>query len=720
MASNIPGFEYDIFISYRHNDNRSGWVREFVHQLSEELAATLKENVSIYFDENPHDGLRETDNVDDSLRDKLKCLIFIPILSQTYCDPKSFAWSNEFLVFKRTASEDAIGLKVKLANTNTTSRILPIRIHDLDAEDLALIENEIGPLRSVDFIFKSIGVNRPLMPTDNPDKNQNRTFYRDQVNKVANCIKEIIGGLKGGTKQVTNSRQDQTPVIQPLRRKKIAVAAGIILFLSIASFLVYHFSQAEPDKLDRSIAVLAFDDLSQNHDQEYFSDGISEELINALVKIEGLKVPSRTSSFWFKGKGTDPKEIGEKLDVALIVEGSVRKSGDKLRITAQLIDARNGYHLWSETYDHDIKDIFKAQDDVTKGIVRQLRQRLSIEGMISDRKLPTKNLEAYDLYLRGHKFFMMKGKHVYKARELLLEAVRLDPDFANAHAALAEAYAVYDLGFGDHVQAIASANRALALDSTLSSPYAVIAWSDSAARSLKSFLNMKDMDNMHSNFKRAIASDPQNSTAHLWYGINLARFGQYNQAFDQMRIAIETDPMVAVNYGALGFMETLHGDDSIGLSHLKEGVRLGWAAGYQRLALYYLDHQQWENAEKAFTEHALLTPMSGQMDHHQLVNAIRQKDIMTVRKILEPLDTRQGFVVGFKSRIAGIVGDYERVEASLADWGVAEGMRPMRKELRKREGFLKFVKENGYVQYWNKYGWPDVCFPVGENDFGCN
>jgi len=224
--------------------------------------------------------------------------------------------------------------------------------------------------------------------------------------------------------------------------------------------------------------------------------------------------------------------------------------------------------------------------------------------------------------------------------------VRLDPDFANAHAALAEAYAVYDLGFGDHVQAIASANRALALDSTLSSPYAVIAWSDSAARSLKSFLNMRDMDNMHSNFKRAIASDPQNSTAHLWYGINLARFGQYNQAFDQMRIAIETDPMVAVNYGALGFMETLHGDDSIGLSHLKEGVRLGWAAGYQRLALYYLDHQQWENAEKAFTEHALLTPMSGQMDHHQLVNAIRQKDIMTVRKILEPLDTRQGLSLG--------------------------------------------------------------------------
>src|SRR6188474_3676130 len=163
MASILPGFEYDIFISYRHNDNRSGWVREFVQALREELAATLKNPVSIYFDENPHDGLLESHLVDDSLRDKLNCLIFIPILSQTYCDEKSFAWQHEFLVFKKMTSEDSIGLKIKLPNGNTASRILPIRIHDLDLEDKLLLEKELGNiLRSIDFIFKSAGVNRPL------------------------------------------------------------------------------------------------------------------------------------------------------------------------------------------------------------------------------------------------------------------------------------------------------------------------------------------------------------------------------------------------------------------------------------------------------------------------------------------------------------------------------------------------------------------------------
>ena len=111
----LSGFEYDIFTSYRHNDNKSGWVTEFVKALQEELAATIKEPVSFYFDSNPHDGLLETHDVDDSLRDKLKCLIFIPVLSHTYCDPKSFAWKNEFLAFKKIASEDVIGLKVKLA-----------------------------------------------------------------------------------------------------------------------------------------------------------------------------------------------------------------------------------------------------------------------------------------------------------------------------------------------------------------------------------------------------------------------------------------------------------------------------------------------------------------------------------------------------------------------------------------------------------------------------
>src|SRR5882762_5413000 len=140
MPSLIQDYEYDIFISYRHNDNRTGWVTEFVKALQEELAATIKEPASVYFDSNPHDGLLETHNVDKSLEGKLKCLIFIPILSRTYCDAKSFAWQHEFLAFNQMAAQDAFGKDIKLRNGNVTSRILPLRIHEIEEEDKQLIE----------------------------------------------------------------------------------------------------------------------------------------------------------------------------------------------------------------------------------------------------------------------------------------------------------------------------------------------------------------------------------------------------------------------------------------------------------------------------------------------------------------------------------------------------------------------------------------------------
>ena len=156
MASIIPGYEYDIFISYRQKDNKhDGWVTEFVDNLKGELESTFKEEISVYFDINPHDGLLETHDVDASLKEKLKCLIFIPIISRTYCDPKSFAWEHEFKAFVEQASKDQFGLKVKLPNGNVASRVLPVRIHDLDSADIKLCESIIGGvLRGVDFIYK--------------------------------------------------------------------------------------------------------------------------------------------------------------------------------------------------------------------------------------------------------------------------------------------------------------------------------------------------------------------------------------------------------------------------------------------------------------------------------------------------------------------------------------------------------------------------------------
>ncbi len=188
MASLIAGYEYDIFISYRQKDNKGGqWVSGFVEALKTELESTFKEEISVYFDINPHDGLSETHDVDATLKEKLKCLVFIPVISRIYCDTKSFAWENEFKAFIELANQDQFGLKIKLPNGNVASRILPVQIHDLYSEDKTLLEKELGgALRAIEFIYKEQGVNRPLEPEDDDRKNLNNTIYRNQINKVAN------------------------------------------------------------------------------------------------------------------------------------------------------------------------------------------------------------------------------------------------------------------------------------------------------------------------------------------------------------------------------------------------------------------------------------------------------------------------------------------------------------------------------------------------------
>jgi len=198
MPSIIPGYEYDIFISYRQKDNKGDrWVSNFVDALKAELESTFKEDVTVYFDINPHDGLLETHDVGESLKEKLKCLIFIPVISRTYCDPRSFAWEHEFIAFVKQASKEQFGIKVKLPGGNVANRVLPIRIHDLDNEDLKLCESVLGGvLRGIEFIYKEPGVNRPLTPEDNEKINLNATRYRNQINKISLGIKDIIQSMK--------------------------------------------------------------------------------------------------------------------------------------------------------------------------------------------------------------------------------------------------------------------------------------------------------------------------------------------------------------------------------------------------------------------------------------------------------------------------------------------------------------------------------------------
>jgi TolB-like protein len=411
MPSIIPEYEYDIFISYRHNDNRSGWVTAFVNNLKVELAATVKEPVSLYFDSNPYDGLLETHNVDKSLESKLKSVIFIPILSQTYCDKKSFAWKYEFCVFNKLALGDKFRRDIKLNHGNVASRILPIKINDLDVEDKSTVETEIGgALRAIEFIYREPGVNRPLISTDNKADNQNKTDYRNQLNKLANAIKEILYSVARPTSYSGGA-------------ENIAVV------------------QSETLDSRPSIAVLPFTNMSSNADQEYFSDGITENIIIELAANRNLKTISRTSVMRYKRTTKSAPEIAAELAVSYILEGGVQVHGNKVRINVQLVDALKDDLTWSKVFVESMDDIFEIQNNVAEVVAKELLASIGAVKSEPLEEVPTKNLKAYDLFLKGRHAFNQWGVEGYKvASDYYEQAIALDPEFKQAYSALASAY----------------------------------------------------------------------------------------------------------------------------------------------------------------------------------------------------------------------------------------------------------------------------------------
>jgi TolB-like protein/Tfp pilus assembly protein PilF len=487
MPSLIQGFEYDVFISYRHKDNKyDGWVTEFVANLRKELEATFKEDVSVYFDANPHDGLLETHQVDDSLKSKLKCLVFIPIISQTYCDPKSFAWQNEFIAFRDSATSDQFGLKVKLLNGNVASRILPIRIHEIDPSDKAVLEQELGGvMRCVDFIYKSSGVNRPLRPREE-ETNYAHTVYRNQINKVANAIKEILQGLGSAGPSASieeaksTSTQYTTRFEKPKFRKRVAFVSTAALIAVLSIYGVYYFSdQVSRSALpDRSIAVIPFTNLSEDKGQDYFSDGITEDILNHLVKISDLKVKSRTSTLQYKNTNKDIPAIGTELGVSNVVEGSIRKVGNKVRIVVQLIDVKTDIHLWSETFDREIEDVFTVQSEIASEIARVLKAKLTEEEKENINRKASENITAYDYYLRARQIMNVTNyaeADYINAMSLLDHAIELDRKFAKAYAMKGRLWHRRNMfGLAQSVwrdSALHNANKAIEADPTLPDGY---------------------------------------------------------------------------------------------------------------------------------------------------------------------------------------------------------------------------------------------------------
>jgi adenylate cyclase len=553
MSSILPNFEYDIFISYRQKDNKGNrWVTHFVDALKTELESTFKEDISIYFDENPHDGLLEMHHVEQSLQSKLKCLVFIPIISHTYCDSTSFAWQKEFCVFNSMAASDSFGRDVKLGNGNVASRILPIKIHDIDEQDKATFENEIkGVLRAIDFTFKSAGVNRPLNPSDKREENQNKTVYRDQLNKVANAIKEIISALKNPGAVTAPKTSVAKPAKENTSSRKIAIAGTIAAILILSLYLLYNqFSQSAKNTQTvsekQSIAVLPFVNLSGDLEQEYFSDGLTDEMITMLAKLPSLKVIGRTSSFQFKGKNVDLREIGKQLGVTTLLEGSVRKSDDRIRITVQLVDASDGSGIWSQTYDLKQEEILKVQNEIARSVIAKLRVTFLDKQFTEARAV---NTEAYEYYLKAKDAWSLRK--LKESEAYFTRAIEADSMFAPAYIGLAGTCVLaplFRLGTPTEYfpKAEAAAKKAIQLDSSMSLPYLTM-----AIKSDNYDLNPAEAARY---FKKALYQNSYFAALHYFYGQHLIRFDKnFSQGEEEMKKAVELEPLESVPHTNLGY-----------------------------------------------------------------------------------------------------------------------------------------------------------------------
>jgi adenylate cyclase len=297
----------------------------------------------------------------------------------------------------------------------------------------------------------------------------------------------------------------------------------------------------------RSIAVLPFANMSGDPSSDYFSDGISEEILNVLARTSDLQVAARTSSFAFKGKSADIPQIARDLKVRMVLEGSVRKQADRVRITAQLIDAETGFHLWSQTYDRELKDIFAIQDEIAAAIGNELEVTMAGSAGAGAAAKGSSNAGAHDLYLRGLALWQERsGESLWAARQALEGAVAADPEFARAYAGLALVYAVIPdyttrISYSDaSTNAVDAAEMALALDPTQPEPYAVLATIASTELRREASVAL---------YQRSIALGPSFATAYQWLGTQLMAGGdpEAGLVYSQRAVALDPRSRVASN-----------------------------------------------------------------------------------------------------------------------------------------------------------------------------
>jgi TolB-like protein/Flp pilus assembly protein TadD len=501
---------------------------------------------------------------------------------------------------------------------------------------------------------------------------------------------------------------------------------GLLVLLGMAGlgYLLYErgVGRADAGQPHDSIAVLPFANLSGDPSKDYFSDGMSEELLDLLARVPGLQVAARSSAFAYKGRNVDIRDVGRQLGVETVLEGSVRQQGDKVRITAQLIDTATGFHLWSETYDRKLEDIFAVQDEIAQSIVDRLRIQLAPnqQSLAQRERAPTQNVDAYQLYLQGRAIWKRRGEeNLRQAIDLYQAALGKDPAFARANAALASAYVVmpgYTEETGDEEKyyelAQNAARTALSVDPNIGEAHAVLAQINA---------NRGNLLDAESGFFFAISLEPNEATPHQWYSILLRNVGRLDAALTQARRAQELDPTSPIIAANLAQAYLTRGDDDQALRYSKLAAELGLGQKDMGVeAEVAMRNGHWDEAKRLFDkQEGIPKAIRGQIGPFvdALADPALRPRMVAAMQAIDPKawpeqDRVMPYVLLGQTDLAYRVMfdglDKDRT-AWVSHWDMTHLWSPEGRPLRTDARFAKLAERIGMLDYWKQYGFPDGC-----------
>lgn len=480
---------------------------------------------------------------------------------------------------------------------------------------------------------------------------------------------------------------------------------------------------------DRSIAVLPFADLSPAGDHAYFGDGIAEELLNTLARVRDLRVAGRTSSFYFRDRGENLRVIGEMLGVAYVLEGSVRKSAERVRITAQLVSTRDGYYLWSETYDGELKEIFDLQERIARAIISALAVVLNGEPRERIVEVATENTEAYSLFLQATAIFNRRDRdRMIHASELLQEALRLDPEFTRARSRLAAVLAVVpayapvsqDAFFAE---AERQARAAITEAGRLAEPHAILGLL---------FSNQRRYSAAQHEFLLALQADPADITANFWFGIHLWMSGYRDRAVRHLENVLEADPMLpnGLNWRALAYLDA--GDLANAHRLYQRAYDLGMVAASQGLGMVaglQGDHAAATKLEAQMIRQAFAIPIADA--DAEILSAGVYGDEEDRERALKLIDD---YLASGPERVHGAIPNLlmrigrpeQALELAVSAPLINETLffaplwtRPFGDAARQSGFFPEFVRRIGLAEFWRQYGPPNECRPGLDGEYVC-